>query len=187
MAEHGTVARPYAQAVFELARADGQLADWSRFLNLAAVLVAVPEVNRMLFTPGADLGKLGATIAGLCREQLGNPALLAGEHSAGGNFLRLLVEKQRLGALPDITARFEVLKAEEENVLEVTLTTATPVSAEQQARIEDSLKKRFGRQIRLSVHQDAQLIGGARLQVGDRVIDGSVRTGLDKLATALRV
>lgn len=187
MAEHGTIARPYAQAVFELARADGQLAPWAQFLDLAAVLVTEPGVNRVLLTPGADLGRLAGIITDLCREQLGGPALLSGERSPGANFLKLLVEKQRLGALPDIAARFQVLKAEAENTLEVTLTTATGVTAEQQARIEESLKKRFGRQIRLTVQQDPQLIGGARLQVGDRVIDGSVRTGLDKLATALRV
>lgn len=186
MAERGTVARPYAQAVFELARESGALAAWGDFLRLAAVLTTGPDVDRLLSAPGADLQRLAAAIAEVCREQLGNPALLAGAASPGGNFLRLLVEKQRLGALPDIATRFEALRAEAENTLEVTLTTAAPVSAEQCARIEGSLRQRFGRQIRLTVHHDPQLIGGARLQVGDRVIDGSVRTGLDKLATALR-
>lgn len=187
MAEHGTVARPYAQAVFELAHADAALPAWSQFLQLAAALVGEPGVGRLLFTPGADLRGLATAIADICREQLGNPAILAGAGSAGVNFLLLLVEKQRLGALADIAARFEVLKAEAENTLEVTLTTAAALSAEQQSRIEDSLKKRLGRQIRLAVDHDPQLIGGARLRVGDRIIDGSVRTGLDKLATALRV
>lgn len=187
MSEHGTVARPYAQAVFELARDGGTFAAWSDFLQLAAVMVSGPEVGRLLSAPGADLQRLALAIAEVCREQLGNSPLLTGPAGAGSNFLRLLVEKQRLGALPDIAARYEVLKAEAENTLEVTLTTAAPVSAEQQTRIEGALGRRFGRQIRLTVHHDPQLIGGARLQVGDRVIDGSVRTGLDKLATALRV
>ncbi len=186
MAEHGTVARPYAQAVFELAKADGTLPDWSSFLKLAAVMVSDPEVSRMLFTPGANLTALALAIADLCREQLGSPAPLRdGERSAGANFLRLLVENQRLSVLPDISTRFEQLKAEAENTLEATLTTAAAVSDEQRARITESLQKRLGRQVRLTVQTDANLIGGARLQVGDRVIDGSVRTGLDKLATTL--
>jgi F-type H+-transporting ATPase subunit delta len=187
MAEHGTVARPYAQAVFELANAAGELPAWSEFLKLAAVLVSEPDVNRMLFTPGADLNRLATTIAELCREQLANPAPLRdGERSTGANFLKVLVGNQRLSLLPDIAVRFEALKAEAENTLDVTLSSAAPVSDEQRAGIVDSLKKRFGRQIRLTVQLHANLIGGARLQVGDRVIDGSVRTGLDKLATALR-
>ena len=187
MAEHGTIARPYAQAAFELAQAEGQLPAWSEFLKLAAVLVSEPDVNRMLFVPGANLTGLASTIADLCREQLGNPApLAAGAQSVGANLLKVLAANQRLSVLPDISSRFEALKAEAENTLAVTLTSATPVSDEQQARIVESLKKRFGRQIRLSVAHDSSLIGGAQLQVGDRVIDGSVRTGLDKLATALR-
>ena len=187
MAEHGSVARPYAQAVFELAKAGGALSAWSEFLQLAAVLVTEPEVGRMLSTPGADLKRLAATMAQLCREQLANPAAIGdGAGSLGANLLQVLVANKRLGALPDIAARFEVLKSAAENTLDVTLTSAAAVSDEQQARIVESLNKRFGRQIRLTVHLDAQLIGGARLQVGDRVIDGTARTGLDKLATALR-
>jgi F-type H+-transporting ATPase subunit delta len=188
MAEHGTVARPYAQAVFEIAKADGNLPAWSDFLKLAAVLVTEPGVKRMLFVPGADLARLANVLADLCREQLANPAPLRDDGgSPGANLLKVLADNQRLSVLPDISARFEVLRAEAENALDVVLTTASGVSEEQRSRIEESLRKRFGRQIRLDVQLDTGLIGGARLQVGDRVIDGSVRTGLDKLATALRL
>ncbi len=186
MAEHGSVARPYAQAAFELAQADGQLPAWSEFLQLAAAMVQAPDVVRLLFAPGADVTKLALTMADLAREQLGGKPPLVGERSPGANFLRLLADNQRLSVLPDIAARFDALKAEAESTLAVTLTSAAAVSPEQQARLVDALGKRFGRQIRLDVALDPALIGGARLQVGDRVIDGSVRTGLDKLATALR-
>ncbi len=187
MAEHdSTVARPYAQAAFELARESGQLQVWSDFLQLGAQLVLDPAVRRLLATPAADLTQLAAAMADLARGQPGGQ-LLEGAGSAGANFLRLLVENRRLPALPDIAARFAVLKTEAEKSLEVTLTSATAVSDEQRARIEETLNKRFNRTIRLAVQLDPALIGGARLQVGDRVIDGSVRTGLDKLATALRV
>jgi len=187
MAEHGTTARPYAQAVFEIARTDNQLGAWSDFLKLAAEISLSPDATRLLFTPRADHFALAAAIADICREKLPNsPPLKDGPGSVGAGFLKVLAENQRLGVLPDILARFEVLKAEAERTLDVLLTSASAVSDAQQQRIVDALNKRFGRQIRLTVQLDPTLIGGARLQVGDRVIDGSVRTGLDKLATALR-
>ena len=187
MADHGTTARPYAQAVFEIARADNQLGDWSAFLALAAEIATSPDAARLLDIPGADGFAMAAAIADICREKLPAVALLKdGSKSVGAGFLKVLAENQRLGALPDILGRYEVLKAEAERTLDVTLTSASAVSDDQQKRIIDSLNKRFGRQVRLAVQLDPTLIGGARLQVGDRVIDGSVRTGLDKLATALR-
>jgi len=186
MADHdGSVARPYAQAVFELAGAEGRLQAWSDFLQLAAQVVLDPAARRLLSTPGTGAAQLADALAGIARDRLGGP-LLAGGQAQGANFLRLLVENRRIEALPDIAARFEALKAAAENTLEVTLTSASPVDGEQRRRIEEALNKRFNRQVRLAVEVDPQLIGGARLQVGDRVIDGSVRSGLDKLATALR-
>lgn len=187
MADHGTVARPYAQAVFEIARTDSQLGAWSEFLTLAAEIVMAPDARRFLATPGADAFALADGIAGICADKLANSELVgSGPKSVGSGFLKVLAENQRLGSLPDILARYEVLKAEAERTLNVVLTSASAVSDAQQQGIIDSLNKRFSRQVRLTVELDPTLIGGARLQVGDRVIDGSVRTGLDKLATVLR-
>lgn len=188
MEEHGTTARPYAQAVFEIAWQDHQLGAWADFLGLAAELSNAPDMRRLLATPGADVLGLAAAIGAICQQQL--PAaepLKAGARSVGVSFLKVLAENRRLGSLPDILSRFLVLKAEAERTLQVTLSAAASVSDTQQQIIIDALKKRFERQISLTIHLDATLIGGARLQVGDRIIDGSVRTGLDKLSTALRV
>ncbi len=187
MADHGITARPYAQAVFEIARTDNQLGAWSDFLKLAAEISLSPDVQRLLFTPRSDSFALAAAIADICSGQLaGSQPLKDGPKSVGAGFLKVLAENQRLGALPDIVARFEVLKSEAERTLDAVLTSASAVSEAQQQRIIDSLSKRFDRKIRLAVRLDPTLIGGASLKVGDRVIDGSVRTGLDKLATALR-
>ncbi|MCE7903689.1 MAG: F0F1 ATP synthase subunit delta [Gammaproteobacteria bacterium PRO9] len=188
MAEPGTTtARPYAQAVFEIARADNQLSAWSDFLRLAAEIATSPDADRYLAAPGADRFAMADGIAAIAGERLGNtPLLNGGEGSVGSGFLKVLAENQRLGVLPQILVRYEALKAEAEGSLDVVLTSSSEVSAAQQQRITESLKKRFGRDVRLSVQVDAALIGGARLQIGDRVIDGSVRTELDKLAIALR-
>lgn len=187
MADHdSSVALPYAKAVFDLAQAGGRLQAWSAFLQLAAQMALDPGVKELLARPGSDREQLVSVMADIARGALGE-ALFAGEQPQGLNFLRLLAENQRFAVLPDIAARFEVLKAAAENTLEVTLTSASPIDDAQRQRIEKTLAERFQRNIRLTVEVDPQLLGGARLQVGDRVIDGSVRTGLDKLATALRV
>jgi F-type H+-transporting ATPase subunit delta len=188
MSEHGTTARPYAQAVFELASSAGHLREWSAFLQLAAEIVLAPDVVSMVRRPGADTAGLARAMADICRERLGGGPPVAGDLavSQGANFLALLAANRRLDALPDIAARFEVLRTQAENTVDVTLTSAIPVSEAQQARLVDAISRRFARQVRLTVSVDPGLIGGARLQVGDHIIDGSVRTGLDKLATALR-
>ncbi len=99
--------------------------------------------------------------------------------------MRLLAENHRLTAIPAIAAVFEKLRAEVENTLDVTLTAATQVDEAQQAKMAAALKTRFGRDIRLHFVLDETLLGGARLQAEDHVIDGSVRTRLEKLASAL--
>lgn len=188
MAEPGTTtARPYAQAVFEIARTDNQLSAWSDFLRLAAEIAASPDADRYLTAPGADRFAMADGIAAIAGEKLGDtPLLNGGEGSVGSGFLKVLAENQRLGVLPQILVRYEALKAEAEGSLDVVLTSSSEVSPSQQQRIVEALKKRFGREVHLAVQLDPTLIGGARLQVGDRVIDGSVRTELDKLATVLR-
>ena len=80
---------------------------------------------------------------------------------------------------------FDELKADVENSIDVVLTAAAPVDDVQRAKIKDALKQRFGRDVNLHFKLDESLIGGARLQAGDLVIDGSIRTGLAKLASTL--
>ena len=180
MAENAAIARPYAQAIFELANDAGQLAAWSDALHAAGAVVSDPQVTGLIGAPATDSNQLIQLIADI-----------AGKSAAGidgaklTNLLKLLDENRRLHALPDIAGSYDSLKAEVENRVEVTLTAASPVDAAQQATIVAALKKRFGRDVSLSVELDESLIGGARLQANDLVIDGSVSTGLNKLATAL--
>ena len=180
MAEAVAIARPYAQAAFESARDGGQLAQWSDALHAAAAVVEDSQVASIINSPGANIDQLVSLISGIAVEQSG------GASSAQvGNLIRLLAENKRLHALPEIAAAFDVLKADTENRVQVTLTAASPVDDAQQARIVEALKKRFGRDVSLTFELDESLIGGARLSADDLVIDGSVRTGLDKLASAL--
>ena len=177
MSDYEAVARPYAQAVFELARESGTLAAWSEILEAASQVASNAAFTELLARPGMDSRRIADTVVDIC----------AGE-GAGieiRNFIRLLAENRRLSALPAISTRFNKLRADVENTVNVVLTAATPVDEAQQARMIEVLRKRFGRDVRLQFKVDTNLIGGARLQAEDLVIDGSVRTGLDKLVSAL--
>lgn len=180
MADLEPVARPYAQAIFELARESGTLAVWSEVLSTAAEAIQVTEIAALLDAPGSDIGRVAELIGELAAQ-----ATAQAPREEIGNLLRLLAENRRMRALSAIAARFEKLRAEAENTLDVLLTAATPVDPAQQARMAEALKQRFGREINLQFKLDENLIGGARVQADDLVIDGSVRTGLEKLASAL--
>ncbi len=180
MAENTAIARPYAQAVFELANDAGQLAAWSDALHAAGSVVSDEQIAGLIGAPGTDSEQLIQLIVDIAGKA-GNGA----DTAKLTNLVRLLAENSRLHALPEIASSYDSLKAEVENRVEVTLTAASPVDDAQQAKIVAALKKRFGRDVSLSVELDESLIGGARLQADDLVIDGSVSTGLEKLATTL--
>jgi len=183
MAEYSAVARPYARAVFELAQQGGELAAWSKMLAVAGQVVDNDEFRSLLNSPSIERDSVVSVLVDVCAQAddglqvQGQPAML--------NFLRLLAENRRLSALPEISLQFEQLRANVENTVEVVMTSAAPVSPEQQAKLAAALKRRFGREVNLRFELDESLIGGARLQADDLVIDGSVRTGLDKLSSAL--
>lgn len=180
MAENAAIARPYAQAVFELAQQSGQLAVWSDALHAAGAVVADRQVAGLIGAPGVDSDKLVQLIVDVVLK-----AADGLDKTQASNLVKLLSENGRLHALPDIASSYDSLKAEVENRVEVTLVAASPVDDEQQGKIVAALKQRFGRDVSLTFQLDESLIGGARLQADDLVIDGSVSTGLEKLATTL--
>ena len=180
MAENSAIARPYAQAIFELANESGQLTVWSDALHAAGAVVSDDQIAGLIGAPGTDgdqLIQLIADIAGKSADGL--------DAAKATNLFKLLAENGRLPALPDIASSYDSLKAEVENRVEVTLVAASPVDDAQQAKIVAALKQRFGRDVSLTFQLDESLIGGARIQADDLVIDGSVSTGLEKLATSL--
>ena len=111
--------------------------------------------------------------------------MFAGSSEHGTNFLKLLLEYGRVSVLPEISDHFETLKADVDNSVDVTITSATAMSAAQQDEMVAALKARFGREINLSTEIDETLIGGAVIRAGDVVIDGSLRSRLNGLANAL--
>ena len=182
MAETGTLARPYARAVFELASAAGNLPEWSEALATAAAVVGDPAARRFLARRELDDDARVGFLLSICAGA-GEARVL--ESTRGRNFLRLLAENKRLPVLPEIAERFDALKARAENTVKVQLVTAAGVAEPVVKRIKSALEQRLGRAVELELEQDPGLLGGAVVHAEGRVIDGSVRSRLAGLAGAL--
>jgi F-type H+-transporting ATPase subunit delta len=176
VAERATIARPYAKAAFEYGRDAKTLGAWSQGLTTAAAIVADPRVTALIKNPrrlAADAADLIADVAGA--------ALDAGMR----NFLQLLAQNHRLLLLGEIAAHFEALRSAVENTIDVDVTSAVALDAEQRAKLSAALAKRLGRSIRMQNSVDPTLLGGAVIRAGDTVIDGSLKGRLQRLGTAL--
>ena len=176
MAEQVTVARPYAQAVFEMAEAGKDLQGWSEMLGLLVEIVSVNEVWEVINSPRLTR----AAIADLLNE-IGGKRF----NKEFSNFVRVLADNRRLVVIPEIAALYEQLRADAESRISAQVVSAQTLSDEQKAKIADSLRKRLGREVELSCSVDASLLGGAVIRAGDLVIDGSARGKLEKLAAQL--
>jgi F-type H+-transporting ATPase subunit delta len=174
MAERITTARPYAKAVFALARRSNSLAATSTGLQRAATVIVDPQVHGLLGNPHVTPAQLADLVNGI-----------AGLDENGRNFISMLAQNGRLGFLPEIAALFEQMKAEVENAVDVEVVAAANLTPEQEGRYAAALQKKLGRQVRLHTRVDGSLLGGAVLKAGDLVIDGSLKGRLDRLATEL--
>ena len=182
MADISTIARPYAKAVFDLASGERKLQAWSDALRAAAAVVADAGAKRALANPAFDDGARATLVGSIVGAIKGGELLATPE---GKNLLKLLAENDRLTVLPEIAAQFDLLKADAENRVNVTVTSATPIDKALADQIKKSLEQRLKRAVELTLNVDASLIGGAVIQADDMVIDGSVRTRLQRLTEAL--
>ncbi len=183
MADNITVARPYAQAVFEIANEAGSLGPWSESLAIAGQLLSDKGLVEYLGNPAFSDEQRVEFLTGLFAKA--GVSLLDGSDTKGSNFLKLLLENGRAAVLPEVSTHFEALKAKVENSVDAVVTSATGLSSEQVGEIAAALKKRLGRDVRIETEIDENLIGGAVIRAGDVVIDGSLRARLEGLATAL--
>lgn len=183
MADKNTIARPYAEAIFEMANADGELSAWSTSLQIAAAVLADKNLVEYLGRPGLGNATRLDFLTGLFGKA--KATQLSGSDEYGTNFLKLLLENKRIAVLPEIAAHFAVLKAQVENTVDATVTSAAPMSQAETDTISAALKKRLGRNVKVTTNVDANLIGGAVIRAGDVVIDGSLRARLEGLANAL--
>lgn len=170
-----TLARPYARAAFETALSHSTLPGWAEKLAFAAEVAADSRVFALFGNPR------------LSSRELASLFLPHGEKgdSDFSRFISLLADNGRLPVLPEIGALFEQLKLESERTLKVHLRTAVRVDAPELEKIKAALKRRFDRDIELSQSIDPTMMGGAVVDAGEVVIDGSVRGRLARLEQAL--
>lgn len=176
MAELATIARPYAEAAFGFAKQRGELDKWSGMLALLASVYQNERFQEAIAGPkvtGSDVERL---ILSVCGERIDGQVR---------NLVQLLVRNGRLPVLAEIRSLFEQLKSEDEGVIEANIASAYPLQDQQLEQIVNILAKRYNKKISPTVGVDSELIGGIKVQVGDKVWDASVRGRLQEMAAAL--
>ena len=180
MSETKTIARPYANASFEVAKTDGQTEGWLLFLEAAAAVVQDGAMLNLVKSPNTDKEALTKTIFSISNKASGL------EPSADRmNFLSLLSQNGRLEALPEIKQQFELMKQASEKVVEATITAASPINEESLDSIRAALEGKFNQTVNITTKTDESLIGGAKIQIGDNMTDASVRSQIDELSRIL--
>ncbi len=178
--ELATLARPYAAAVFELAAETDALLQWVNVLSFLDVVVAEPEMAKLVKNPSFDKAALRTILSELCKEQ----SELSFDEQVE-NFIKLLVGNGRLAVLPEMVKQFEKLKAIHENYIRVEVVSAYPLESLQKKELTDALEQRFGKKVELEVTINQALMGGWLIRVGDEVVDLSVLGRYQQLATHL--
>jgi F-type H+-transporting ATPase subunit delta len=177
MAELSTIARPYAEALFSIAQASGEnLETWLAAAEALAALASHPQVAEVVADPKLNDEQVFELLSGMSATPL---------TPAGVNFLKLVIANQRIAVLPEVAAQFRELKNEAEGVADCVIESAFPIGEDEVNALVAALAQRFGRRLRPAVQVIPELIGGVRVIVGDRVLDGSVRAQLNQMQSAL--
>lgn len=176
MAENVTIARPYADAVFNLASAAGALGPWQEALDQLAAIAATPEIRECISNPKLTtervIGLIFDVAGGLTSDQQG--------------FVHVLAQNGRLAVLPEIRDLFVSLKNEHEGVKEALIVSAFPLNDTTLTALKADIEAHFKSTLNVTVRLDPDLIGGVKIVVGDEVIDASVRGKLANMAAALK-
>ncbi len=167
--------RPYTKAIFSLALAQEQLMPWHAILETLAKVVVECNKNKLLTNPRITNAEKISVFITVVNEM---PAVIS-------NLVKLLIERKKIFLLPDIAKDYRKLLLIHNDVLEVTITSSHDLTLGQKAQLLSALKKRYQREISLTYLLDPALIGGARLQIEDRVIDGSIMGMLQRLKKSL--
>jgi F-type H+-transporting ATPase subunit delta len=170
MAELATIARPYAKAAFEFADQAQQTQAWSEVLIALGAIIENETMQSLMNHPQVTTPQLTELVKSLLQQFSLNENI--------ENFIQLLIESRRLYCVPAIAERFLALMAEKEKRMDVIVTSAHPVGAGTQAKLQKSLEKRLKCKVQIEYQIDASIIGGMIIRAGDLLIDGSVHSQL---------
>ncbi len=192
MSAQSNIARPYAQALFELAQQQGKLSEWAEQLQLLAAVASDTTLSNASRDPSVSSAQLTQLIIDVCDDVSGGGRAKLNDSDnnlvkQGKNLVQLLVRNGRVNAIGDIAEAYVARKAEAEKVITAAMVTATPISDNQQQQFTETLQSKLGRSVNLEFTVDEELIGGAVIRAGDWVVDGSVKAQLEQLAGTLGV
>ena len=174
-----TIARRYARAVFELGRENGSLgALVGEFSRFAEAYAASEELRELDHLPSLTDATRRAVLADLGKR--------LGASEAAVNTLSLLADRQRLSLLPDVAALLLEMSDEHEGVVRATIRSAKQLTPAYVNRLVERIRATTGKKVLITTEVDPALIAGVVAQIGDRVIDGTIRGRLDRLSASLR-
>lgn len=176
MSELTTAARPYARAVFEIARDSKSFDTWSERLQFLAAVVSDSTMMQHLDAPKLTHQDRAKLIEDISSDYLDDK---------GSNFVKTLAENGRLELLGDISKLFEEYRSDSEGSIEASVVSATVLNEQQTQKIADALSKRLNRQVKIVSSTDPSLISGAIIRAGDLVIDGTVKGRLQNMTQVL--
>ena len=176
MARRSAAPRRYAEAAFEIALRDGTVEDWRRQLEMAADAMSDPAVAEAIHNPAIPTADREAALAKGLEGQVQETVL---------NLLRFMVRRGRIEDLPRVVAEFQRLDDQRNGVVNAIATSAAPLQSSEIEALRERFEQMTGGKLKLSVDVDPSLLGGLVVRVGDQLIDGSVRSRLDRLRTRL--
>lgn len=174
MAELATIARPYAEALFQSSK--GDLSGTMQWLDALAAVAGDAQLLQYAGNPKVTDQQVQDLVVDVAKVQLPD---------TGRNFLRAVIENGRLAALPQVAEQFRAMKNAQSGSSDAVVYSAFPIAAGALGDVAQTLEKRFGRKLNVTVQEDPSLIGGIRVVVGDEVLDTSVKARLEQMKVAL--
>jgi F-type H+-transporting ATPase subunit delta len=172
MLEKATIARPYANAAFDQAIDESKLSEWSVMLNLLSVIVSDDNMSAVINNPSLSNEALYQFFADIGGDKFSQ---------SGKNFIRVLIDAERIDLAAEVFELFEQKRAAAEGISDVDVISAYPLDDAQVSAISESISKRLGKKVDINTEEDKDLIGGVIIRAGDSVIDASLRGRLKEL------